>query len=175
VGVFAQRFAADGTPTGPEFRVNVSEVGKQYYPSVAMMADGGFVIAFHTSDAEDRDFEVMARRFDAEGVGEPEFQMNTWTDSLQKMVRITATPAGFAAVWESRGQDGDGEGVYARRYDPVLGVDAEEFMVSDSGTGWQRSPSVAAAADGRIVYVWHENDPYGNFVIRSQVLSPASP
>jgi len=172
VGVFAQRFAADSTPTGPEFRVNVSEDGKQFYPSVAMLTDGGFAIAFHESDENERDFEVKCRRFDANGEADEEFQMNVYTDSLQKMVRVAAGPDGFFAAWQSYGQDGDAYGVFGRSYDTVMGVDTEEWRISESGEGWQYAPAVAAGADGRLVAVWHENDGYGGFQIRTRVFVP---
>ena len=45
-GVYAQRFAADGTAVGPEFRVNTRILGIQKSPTVAMDADGDFVIAY---------------------------------------------------------------------------------------------------------------------------------
>ncbi|MDY0001500.1 MAG: hypothetical protein RBU30_09420, partial [Polyangia bacterium] len=90
---------------------------------MAMLPDGGFAISFHTSPEDGRDFEVMARRFDSAGAGEPEEQLNTHSASLQKMVRISATPAGFVAVWESYGQDGDGYGVFTRSFDETFGPD----------------------------------------------------
>ncbi|MFH2006469.1 MAG: hypothetical protein ABI333_07785 [bacterium] len=173
MGVFAQRFAADGTPTGPEFRVNVSEDGKQFYPSVAMLADGGFAIGFHESDAEDdRLFEVKCRRFDSNGEADDEFQLNTYTDAVQKAVRVASGPDGFIAVWESLGQDGDAYGVFGRSYDTVMGEDAEEWQINEIGDRWQQAPAVATGADGRIVVVWQENDGYGEFKIRTRVFEP---
>lgn len=171
--MFAQRFAADATPEGPEFRVNVTEVGEQYYPSVAMLADGGFLVSFHTSPEDGRDFEVMARRFDASGEGGPDEQLNAHTASLQKLVRIAATPAGFVAVWESYGQDGDGYGVYTRAFDETLAVDLAERMASASGERWQMAPAIAASAEGRYVIAWYENTPDGSFRIRSRVFTAA--
>lgn len=171
--MFAQRFAADGTPEGPEFRVNVVEDGEQYYPSVAMMSDGGFVVSFHTSPLDGRDFEVMARRFDAAGEGTPEFQLNSHTTSLQKLVRIAATPQGFVAAWESYGQDGDGYGVYTRCWDETIAVDETERMASASGERWQYAPAIAAGGDGRYVVAWHENTPEGGFRIRARVFTAA--
>ena len=172
MGVFAQQFNADTTPTGPEFRVNVSEVGKQFYPSVAMLANGGYAIAFHASDVDERNFEVMVREFNASGEGDEETQINIYGDSLQKNVQVAAGPEGFIAVWESYGQDGDGYGVYARSFDAVAGESITEFQVPASGERWQYAPTIAAGADGRFVVAWHENDPYGGFWIRTRVFGP---
>ncbi len=172
MGVFGQRFAADATPEGPEFRVNEIEDGHQFYPSVAMMNDGGFVAAFHSSPEDGRDFEVWARRFDENGEGTTEFQLNTHTDSLQKLVRIAALPEGFVAVWESYGQDGDGYGVYRRCFDEAVSVDASELMAYDVGDGWQQAPAVAGGSD-RYVVAWYENTPDGKFLIKSRVFTAA--
>jgi hypothetical protein len=138
-----------------------------------MLADGGFAVGYHQSPIDGRDFEVMARRFDA--AGEPqsdEFQMNTYTDSLQKNVRITAGPEGFFAVWQSQWQDGDGYGVFGRSYDAHYRIDVEEFMLSETGDGWQEYPAVAAGSDGRFVAVWHQDDGYGGYEIITSVHTP---
>lgn len=169
--MFAQRFAADGTPQGLEFKVNEFEEGDQFYPSVAMMPDGGFVIGFHTTDEEERDYEVMARRFDSNGEGTPEFQMNVYTDSLQKLVRVAGTGGGFVAVWESYQQDGDVEGVFARSYDQLIGLDAQERQVPVSGVSWQTAPAIAGNADGRYVIAWYENTPFGDYRVLTRVYS----
>jgi hypothetical protein len=47
-GVFAQRYNASGVAQGSEFRVNMLTTLAQFYPSVAMDADGDFVVAFST-------------------------------------------------------------------------------------------------------------------------------
>ena len=175
MGVFAQRYDADDAPLGPEFRANVIEDGKQYHPSVAMLATGGFAIAFHTApaDSDERDYEVEVREFDGsgEGLGD-EYRMNDYTDNGQRMVRIAAGPSGFFGVWESYGQDGDAYGVYARSYDSAYGLSPTEFQMNASGDRWQYAPAVAAAADGRFVAAWHENDGMGSFWIRTRVFSP---
>src|SRR5688572_27029592 len=52
LGVYAQRYAATGTPLGGEFLVNTTTAGDQYAPSVAMDADGDFVIAWGSHSYE---------------------------------------------------------------------------------------------------------------------------
>ncbi|MCA9188624.1 MAG: hypothetical protein KDA99_23520, partial [Planctomycetales bacterium] len=42
-GIFAQRFAADGTALGAEFQVNTTTTSSQTEPAIAMAADGQFV------------------------------------------------------------------------------------------------------------------------------------
>ena len=61
-GIFAQRYDADGSPTGPEFRVNTTTVGQQRSPLVAMAdVSGDFVVAWHSEGS------IVGQRFDANG------------------------------------------------------------------------------------------------------------
>lgn len=47
LGIYAQRYAADGTPIGPEFQVNEKDtLQNQDRPSVAMASNGSFVISW---------------------------------------------------------------------------------------------------------------------------------
>ncbi len=140
-----------------------------------MLADGGFAVGYHQSPIDGRDFEVMARRFNPPGViNAPEIQLNVYTDSLQKNVRITAGPEGFFAVWQSNYQDGDGYGVFGRSYDATYGISTEEFMLSETGDGWQEYSAVAAGGDGRFIAVWHQDDGFGLFEIQASIHLPAS-
>lgn len=173
--MFAQRFAANATPEGPEFRVNALEDGDQVSASVAMRPDGGFIISYQTTPLDGRDLEVMARRFDAQGEGQEELQLNSHTASLQRNVRIAGTPSGFVAVWESYGQDGDGYGVYTRSFDETITAAAPEWMASETGERWQLAPAIAAAADGRYLIAWYETTPDGGYRLRARVFTAADP
>lgn len=168
--MFAQRFDASASPVGPEFRVNESEEGHQFHPSIAMTDDGGFAAAYHVAPEDQRDFEVMARRFDANGDGSSEFQMNEHDAAAQKLVRIAALPGGFVAVWESYNQDESAYGIFARRYDQQQ--DAQEWQVAVPGDRWETTPDVAAGPDGRVVVVWYVDDLMGGWDIQARVFGP---
>ena len=45
-GIYGQRYAADGTPVGSEFRANTSTSSNQVYSSVTALNDGGFVVTW---------------------------------------------------------------------------------------------------------------------------------
>ena len=49
-GVYGQRYNADGTPSGSEFRVNTYTSGHQYDPSVTALKDGGFMVSNRARD-----------------------------------------------------------------------------------------------------------------------------
>ncbi len=69
-GVFGQVFDAAGAKVGAEFQVNVTTARHQQAPAVAMDQDGDFVVAWQSEVAGDNKWDILARRFDADGVGQ---------------------------------------------------------------------------------------------------------
>lgn len=66
-GIYAQRYAADGTAAGSEFRVNAITSGAQQNPTVAMNANGDFVIAWEDALGDGSGFGILARAYFANG------------------------------------------------------------------------------------------------------------
>ena len=168
-GVYGQRFGTDGQPVGSEFRVNVTTVGYQETPSVACLAEGGFAVVWGGKGAGDVS-GVFGRRYDASGSPlEGEFLINTHTENQQELPALAALPdGGFLATWQSDGgQDGDGSGIYAQRFDADGGAVGDEFLVNATTNGQQTCPALAAAADGRFVIAWadsgQDSNGYGVF------------
>jgi len=154
-GVFGQRFDNTG-PAGGEFQVNTYTTGYQYIPAVAMDPSGNFVVVW-ASDGQDGDHGgIFAQRFDNTGAkAGAEFQVNTYTTGYQYNPAIAMDSSGnFVVVWASDGQDGDGVGVFARRYDNTGAAQGGEFQVNVTTSGDQEQPTVASDASGNFVVVW---------------------
>ena len=153
-GIFARVFDRFGNPVGDQLRVNAATEGPQTAPAVAMGADGGFIVAWESSDGTGSG--VFARRFDRTGapLGN-QFRVNTVTTDDQEAPAVAMDADGNAVfAWESNGQDGSFAGVYARRYNAQGGAQGGEFLVNQTTNGPQRSPAVAMAADGRFAVAW---------------------
>jgi hypothetical protein len=129
-GVFGQRFAVSGTPTGPEFRVNTSTMNEQRYPSIGTDSLGNFVVVWQTS-GDASGYGVFGQRFASSGTPlGSEFRVNTFTTYNQARPSLAADVSGrFVVVWESRYQDGSVEGVFGQRFDQVVPVDLMRFVV----------------------------------------------
>lgn len=155
-GVFAQRYAADGTRAGSEFQVNTTTIGQQLQSSVAMDADGDFVVAWVSYGQDGDSGGVYAQRYDANGTAVGgEFRVNATTTNSQVLPSVAMDADGdFVVVWQSGLQDGDGFGVYAQRYDAFGNAVGGEFQVNSTGTGSQRFPEVAMDATGNFVVTW---------------------
>ena len=118
-GVYAQRYKANGTKDGSEFRVNTHTNWNQRYPSIAALDSGKFVVVWQSNDQDaSGTWGIYAQRYNADGTKDgSEFQVNTMTSDNQQFPSVAALDSGkFVVTWHSYGQDGDKNGIYAQRY-----------------------------------------------------------
>ncbi len=157
-----QRYFSDGSPLGGEFQVNTYTTSHQIYSSVAMAADGDFVVVWTSNGSGGTDsdsYSIQGQRYDSNGalVG-GEFQVNTYTTSSQRDPSIAMAAGGdFIVVWNSDGSggtDSDGFSVQGQRYDSNGVLVGGEFQVNSYTSTGQVGPSVAVAVGGDFVVVW---------------------
>lgn len=159
-GIYAQRFDQFGYASGVEFRVNTFITGDQRHPSVAMDKNGDFVITWSGANQDGSGYGVYYQRYDrgANALG-GNMQANLFTLGNQHVSRVSMDDDGdFVITWVSDGQDGDGEGVFARRFDNRGNPYEPEFQVSTTTTGTQSMPGVAMNRDGDFVVSWASSD-----------------
>ena len=172
---------------GPEILVNTTTAGNQTDPSVALDANGDFVVAWtsYGNDGGGNGYGagfggrqgVFARRFD--NIGAPvgnEFLVNTTVEGNQRKAKVSAAANGdFVVAWESfqeisAGQSvPDSYGVYVQRYASNERVAAfpggrigNETRVNKTGDGDQRGVSVGLDNEGNQVVVWYGPGSAGN-------------
>jgi len=158
-GVFFRKFDFDGTPVGDDVAVNTSTTGDQRQPYVAALADGGFVVAYHSTDfvgawPSDGSWDVKLQRFDNSGskVG-GEVVVNSTTGGEQRMPHVLGTSdGGFVVTWQSRQVAANGLDVYMQKFD-AMGVGSGEVRVNTTTAGPQSLPT-AIELDGRVVVSW---------------------
>ncbi|MDP9140385.1 MAG: hypothetical protein M3O62_06270, partial [Pseudomonadota bacterium] len=158
--ISAQRFAADGAARGPAFAVNTNTAGDQLSPSVAMGADGNFVVAW-TSEAQDG-AGVFAQRYYAGGAPlGTEFRVDADVGgrALNPSVGIDAL-GGQVVVWETALPDGAGYDIIGQRYDVNGNRTGDTFtLVSDTGAE-PRFPGVATDTLGNFFVTWADGDDF---------------
>ena len=117
-GVYAQRYDANGVAQGTEFRVNSTTTNIQIGPSVAMDADGDFVITWSSYGQDGSQDGVYAQQYSRAGVAQgSELRVNTTTYLSQNLGVVTMDDSGdFVVVWTSAGQVGGSYFVYFQRY-----------------------------------------------------------
>jgi len=116
--ISARAFSSNGVPLTTDVRVNTytTAFGR---PAVLALPDGGFVVAYSGFDAAlpAAGREILLRQFDKTGVPVgSEMRVNTYTTGVQGRPRIAGHARGFVVVWESDSGDGDGSGVFGRRF-----------------------------------------------------------
>jgi hypothetical protein len=160
-GVYAQRYSADGTAQGGEFRVNTQTISNQWYSDVAMDGQGNFVITWTSQYSGNRG--VFAQRYNAAGAPQGgEFRVNATpgTSSVYAMYsRVAMEPTGsFIITWSTYGQDLLGTwGIYARQYTQTGEALGAELQVNKTIIGDQIYSSVAMDSNGHALIVWSGN------------------
>lgn len=155
-GIYAQRYNADGTTNGAEFRVNTYTTSDQSYAAIALLLDGRYVISWQSSGQDGSGTGVYAQMFNADGTTNgAEFRVNTYTSSGQQYAVIAAlADGGFIIAWQSAGQDGSGAGVFAQVYNVNGATAGSEFQVNTDTNIDQSKPTVTGLTNGFLI-VWH--------------------
>jgi hypothetical protein len=163
-GIFGQRYSSDGNPAGTEFQVNAYTVSWQEFSSVASHADGAFVAVWATLGRDGSTWGVGGQRFDSAGARlGSEFLVNSYTIGDQRMPAVATDPdGGFVVAWQSYGQDGSAEGVFAQRFDENANKLGTELLVNTYTTSAQSRPSITTDADGKFVIVWRSTPQDGD-------------
>lgn len=150
--VYGQRYDAQGMPLGNAFRI--SPGGLAGDPAVSSDAAGNFVVVWDAMDADARG--IFGQRFDS--AGQPRgaaFQVNTYTTDRQYGPSVASDATGsFLVAWESLDQDGDGWGVFGRRYDSDGVAQGADFRINSWTSANQRSAAGTATGPERFVVVW---------------------
>ncbi|MFN8711062.1 MAG: hypothetical protein ACK50J_30695, partial [Planctomyces sp.] len=155
-GIFAQRYNSAGVPMGGEIPVNTTTVNNQQNPSVAMDADGDFVVTWQSYLQDGSSFGIYAQRYNAAGVPQgSEFPVNTTTANSQARPVVAMDADGdFVVTWQSNLQDGGFYGIYARKYNAAGVPQSGEIPVNTSTASNDLDPTVAMDADGDFVVTW---------------------
>ncbi len=154
--------AQESIRLGDEFQVNSYTTGNQLRPSVAADAQGNFVVVWQSRGSpgtDASDYSIQAQRYDSDGrpVG-GQFQVNSYTTSVQRIPSVGIDPQGnFAVVWESYGSygsDASYHSIQAQQYDANGDPVGGQFQVNSYTTGNQWRSAVAMDAQGSFMVVW---------------------
>lgn len=150
---------------GPEIDVSSDSVaGTALFPSIASLANGGFVVVWYVDlgDPLDNIGAIKGQVYDVDGhpVGQ-EFLVNTYTNGYQNHPTVTGlADGGFVVSWE--GGFSTGPGLGAQRFDGSGNAIGSEFVVSPSFANRESTASLTTLADGSFVVTWtsRSEDPF---------------
>lgn len=149
--VQGQRFGSAGNTVGGEFQINSYTTSNQFGRSVAVDANGDFVVAWTSEGPDGSGYSVQGHSFDSLGVPlGSEFQINSYTTGNQASPQLTMDGNGnFVVVWHGTGK-ADGYGIKGQRFDNT----GARFQVNSYTTDTQRYASVVMGESGNFVVVW---------------------
>jgi len=98
-------------------------------------------------------------------------RVNSYTTGEQVGSAVATDDDGdFVVTWWSFGQDGNGHGIYAQRYNAAGSPQGSEFRVNSYTKNTQNDPSIGMDADGDFVITWEsfgqDGDDYGIYAQR---------
>jgi hypothetical protein len=145
-GVYARRFGPDGSPAGPEFRVNITTAYSQARPVVRMRSGGGFAVVWESWKQDGGVPEgtgVYGRLWNANGTpAGGEFQLNTTVNDYQWFADVEVLPDNsMAAVWCSWEQDGSDGTIVLQRLGPDGQKVGAEVIVNQTTEYYQWLPA----------------------------------
>lgn len=147
--IYGQLYDRYGHEVDDEFQVNANTTGAQTSPSVAMDADGNFVVVWTDADASGTG--IFGRRFESDGapLDSNDVQINSTTSNNQKTPSVAMDHDGdYIVVWESYWE------IFGRLFDPSGTAQDLDFKISQTTTKQVYDPAVAMDADGDFVAAW---------------------
>jgi hypothetical protein len=165
LGVFLQRFSANGTKIGGRIRANTYSLYDQSDPTAAGLTNGTFVVAWSSVGQGGSTSAVYAQRFSAGGVKlGTEFRVDTtFPTGFHQFPSVAALAGGgFAVVY--RGYNG----TYMRRFNATGGGLGQDVQVNAVNEGLLQRPVVAGLNNGGFVVVREVSDIYGDLDVFGQ-------
>ena len=132
--------------------------------AIAVLADATFTMAWESFQEDGSGFGIFAQRFDSHGVPlSSKVLVNSTTDRDQSAPNIAVDAAGnHLVVWQSKGQDGSGFGVYGQWLDYAGTKMGLEFRINTTTEGDQIAPAVAIDGLGRAMVAWQSDGQDGS-------------
>ncbi len=170
-GIYAQRYSKDGAPVGGEIAINTFVTGDQIHSSVAMDANGNFVVVWESNGQPgDDSWGIRGQLFNADGTKKgAEFQINTYTTADQRHASVSMDATGnFVVAWDSVQGVSEGREINARRFDRDGNPLGDEFNVNVASAGNQQNPNVKVLKTGGFIVTWTGTDSSGQGIYARQ-------
>jgi len=141
--VYSQRYDANGVKVGAETLVNTHTSNNQYYPYIAALNDGGYIITWSSEGHQDGSKSgTYAQRYNAAGVRVGvETRINTTTASYQNVSGVTGlSDGGYVIVWFGPNDTDSSWASYAQRFDASGNTVGVQTKINTTVAGNQSHP-----------------------------------
>ena len=139
-----------------ETLVNTFTANDQTMPAIAVLADGGWVVAWASDLQDGSGYGVYFQRYDKDGaaVGVETLANTTTTGSQISPVVTGLADGGFVIAWADSAADGDSYGIFQQRFDENASKLGAEIQVNTYTTLAQSEPAITALSGGGWVVSW---------------------
>ena len=155
--------------TKSDFLVNQTTAGLQETSmedrgspqAVAIASNGDYVVVWTEVEGSGDYSDIFARQYNADGTAKGSaFQVNNYVAGEQQWATVASDASGrFVIAWTSDGQDGNGHGVYLRRFNADgTAIDTTDILVNTGNTdGNQSNPALTMNSLGKMVITWQSD------------------
>jgi Ca2+-binding RTX toxin-like protein len=153
--VFGRRMTADGTLLGADLRINTTTSRPQRLPSVAVDADGNYLVAWQSQHQDGFSWGIYRQGFNAGGTkaGE-EVIVNHRVEGPQTAPTVASNTSGDAVVAWLGNSATHQPSIFAHLFDlPATEVEGEILLTSYVGLE-ETAPAAAMNADRESIVVW---------------------
>ncbi|WP_424990889.1 Ig-like domain-containing protein [Fluviibacterium sp. S390] len=160
--ISARIFDAGGVPETGEIRVNTTTENLQAMPQVATLANGDFVVAWHSEQQDGSQGGIYYQRYTSTGTpiaGEVRVNDSTSGDQTTPSL-IALSTGGFVVSWvdTSTPAPGSGADVFAQVFDADGTRLDTEVRINTEVASTQDEPTMAALPNGNYVVQWTSAD-----------------
>nr|NQU90362.1 hypothetical protein [Bacteroidota bacterium] len=154
--IWGQRYAADGTALGENFKINDDNGNElQYWPTSNCDKDGNFIVSWVDQQSQD-DYNIYAQRFSSDGTAMGNNVMVNTDVGISIKLRpdIMIDEVGnYIIAWEGH-RNGDWD-IYAQRYSEDGTPQGDNFNLNENTLeSDQRNVSVSCDLEGNFVASW---------------------
>ena len=164
-GIAARKIDSSLSATLNAFRVNDAVADDQNKPQIALLKNGGAIVVWQGGRLGSQ--HIFARLLKADGTfSGGDLAVSSYNAAGQLTPAVAALAGGGSVVvWASYDQDGSMQGVFAQRLSATGEKVGPEFSINQYTAFNQRTPAVAALANGNFVVAWvSEQQRYENSV-----------
>ena len=157
--IYARGFDSDGTARFDTMTVNSVADRQQTNPKIAAAPDGRFVVVWENNTEAAPNYQVFARRFDADGTAlSGDIQVNPNADGEHLFPAVAMdTDGGFVVVWQDDTDDNGWYQIHGRGFFADGRERLARFTVNTDDTGQQLRPDIAMDESGGFVVVFEDD------------------
>lgn len=156
-GIYGQRYRADNSRFGGEFRINSYTMGDQFRWDLIALPDSGYLVVWSTAGQDSPARNIYAQRYDAANapVG-VERRVNTSTVGDKHIPLAFAAPdGGYWITWASNGQVATGiSALHAQRFATNDAPVGDEVQINERNSRSVGYNDVVVLADGSLFIAW---------------------